>query len=104
MRRGDRVLASEGSACHDEDRFDSPAEVLLDRFPNRHLAFGLGPHRCPGMHLARLEFKVMLRRLLERIPDYHIDETRVSGYTNQSSMAGWTTMPATFTPAPRALA
>jgi cytochrome P450 len=102
MRRGDRILASEGSACHDEDYFTEPEEVDLDRFPNRHLAFGLGPHRCPGMHLARLEFKEMVRRLLERIPDYTVDEARIQGYPNQSSMAGWSMMPATFTPAPAA--
>ena len=62
-------------------------------------AFGLGPHRCPGMHLARLEFKEMVRQVLERLPDYAIDESRISQYPDQSSMAGWTNMPATFTPA-----
>jgi cytochrome P450 len=93
MRRGDRVLASEGSACHDEDQYASPEEVVLDRFPNRHLAFGLGPHRCPGMHLARLEFKEMTRRMLLRYPDYVVDEERVRGYPSQASMAGWATMP-----------
>jgi cytochrome P450 len=101
MRRGDRVLASEGSACHDEDQFEAPDEVILDRFPNRHLAFGLGPHRCPGMHLARLEFKTMMRLLLDRIPDYVVDEQRTRGYPNQSSMVGWTLMPATFPATPR---
>ena len=39
---------------------------------NRHLAFGGGPHRCLGSHLARMELKVALEEFHKRIPDYEI--------------------------------
>ena len=74
LRAGDAVLVSEGAACWDPDEFPQPMEVILDRFPNRHLAFGLGAHRCPGMHLARFGIRQMVSRVLKRMPDYEIDE------------------------------
>jgi cytochrome P450 len=45
---------------------------LFTRKPNRHIAFGAGVHRCVGSHLARMELKVALEVLLERIPDFSI--------------------------------
>jgi cytochrome P450 len=104
MRRGDRVLVSERSACHDEQAFENPEEVVLDRFPNRHVAFGLGIHRCPGMHLARLQYRELVMQVLERMPDYHVDMSQLVQYPVQGAVAGWSNAPATFTPGPRRLA
>jgi cytochrome P450 len=101
MRPGERIVASEASACWDEDEFERADEVILDRFPNRHVAFGLGIHRCPGMHLARLEMRCMLEQVLERMPDYQIDDTSLQRYPVQASIAGWTRAAATFTPGRR---
>ena len=50
LRRNDRVLISWLAANHDETEFDRPDDIVLDRSPNRHLAFGSGAHRlhwCP---------------------------------------------------------
>ena len=47
---------------------------VLDREANRHLAFGGGPHRCLGSHLARLELRVALQEFHKRIPEYEIAE------------------------------
>ena len=41
----------------------------MDRTPNEHLTFGLGPHFCLGASLARMEIAVVLERLLARLPD-----------------------------------
>ncbi|HVM66663.1 MAG TPA: cytochrome P450, partial [Acidimicrobiales bacterium] len=60
MRAGDRVLLSEISANRDERAFPDAGRFVIDRFPNRHVSFGVGIHRCPGSHLARLEFKTMI--------------------------------------------
>jgi cytochrome P450 len=59
---------------------------LLDRFPNHHVAFGRGPHRCIGMRLARLELRVILEEFLSRVPDFRVrrDElVRAPGITRQ---------------------
>jgi hypothetical protein len=70
---GDRVLLSNPAACRDPREFPNPDEVVVDRDPNRHLAFSAGPHRCIGSHLARIELKVALEELLRRIPDFGLD-------------------------------
>ena len=56
------------SANRDEDEFEAPDELRLDRKP-RHLAFGIGPHFCLGANLARMELRVALAELLRRLPD-----------------------------------
>ena len=60
VRSRDRVLICWGSANHDADAFEDPEEIQLDRFPNRHTAFGLGAHRCLGSNLARAQFCSMV--------------------------------------------
>ncbi len=100
LRRNDRVLISWLSANHDAAEFDRPDEVVLDRAVNRHLAFGLGPHRCIGSHLARVMFQVMLAEVLNRIPDYEVDLGSIRQYLGSPSMTGIVDMPATFTPGP----
>jgi cytochrome P450 len=100
---GDRVLLSEVSACYDESAFPNADQFVVDRFPNRHVAFGLGIHRCPGSHLARAQFKEIIRQVLERMPDYRVDQQQVVEYPNWSSIGGWARMPATFGPGRRLL-
>jgi cytochrome P450 len=100
---GDRVLLSEVSACHDESAFPDADQFIVDRFPNRHVAFGLGIHRCPGSHLARAQFKEIMRQVLQRMPDYRVDEEQVVEYPNWSSIGGWARIPATFSPGGRLL-
>jgi len=98
LRKNDRVVISWLSANHDEQEFDRPDEIILDRTPNRHLAFGLGPHRCIGSHLARLMSEVMVKAVLDRIPDYQVDQSGVHQYLGSPSMTGLGKLPVTFTP------
>ena len=72
LRRGDRVLMSWGLAGLDPEVFDHPERVDLDRPAVRHLGFGMGPHRCLGMHLARRIIRVALEEWHAVIPDYRI--------------------------------
>jgi cytochrome P450 len=72
LRAGDRVLLSTAMASRDPADFDHPEEVQLDRPANRHAAFGGGPHRCLGSHLARLELRIAIEELHARIPDYEL--------------------------------
>ena len=101
LHRGDYVLISWLSANHDESEFPSADQVVLDRQPNRHLAFGVGPHRCIGMHLARTMFQVLMTEVLTRIPDYSIDRDATRFYQGNPELFGVVTMPARFSPGPR---
>jgi cytochrome P450 len=98
LRRNERVVISWLAANHDEQEFDRPDEIMLDRAPNRHLAFGLGLHRCIGSHLARLMSEVMVKAVLDRIPDYQVDCDGVHEYLGNPSMTGLGKLPVTFTP------
>ncbi|MGO9928883.1 MAG: cytochrome P450, partial [Mycobacterium sp.] len=98
LRRNDRVVISWLSANHDEQEFQHADDVILDRKPNRHLAFGLGPHRCIGSHLARLMSEVMVKAVLDRIPDYRVELDGVYQYLGNPSMTGLGKLPVTFTP------
>jgi len=101
LRKNDRIILSEVSASYDEAAFPDADTFIIDRFPNRHLAFGVGLHRCPGSHLARRMFKEMLTQVLERIPDYVIDEDGLEEFRNWGHQGGWGKIPITFTPGAR---
>jgi cytochrome P450 len=62
-----------GSANRDEARFPDPDRFDLDRTSNPHLAFGLGPHLCLGMHLGRVEAEVAVNALLDHLPNLRLD-------------------------------
>jgi cytochrome P450 len=70
---GDRILLLFAAANRDPDAFPEPNRFVLGRAPNRHLGFGAGPHVCVGIHMARLEMKVIFEEFLERVPDFHVD-------------------------------
>jgi cytochrome P450 len=72
ISKGERVSPLLGAANTDPAEFPDPERVDFNRNPNRHRAFGGGPHRCLGSHLARMELRVALREFHRRIPDYEI--------------------------------
>jgi len=55
------------AANHDPAQFDNPRRFDAARSPNRHLAFGAGAHQCLGLHLARLEMRILFETLLDRV-------------------------------------
>jgi cytochrome P450 len=69
---GERVVLPWAAANRDPEVFDRPDEFVLDRDRNRHLAFGVGIHRCLGAHLAQMELRVSLGAWLRRIPDFEL--------------------------------
>jgi cytochrome P450 len=69
---GDKMILNFPAGNRDPEIFDRPDEVVLDRERNRHVAFGLGIHRCAGSNLARMEMDVALRVWFERIPEFEL--------------------------------
>jgi cytochrome P450 len=89
---GDIVLLNFASANHDPAVFDDPGAVRLDRSPNPHVGFGNGPHTCIGVHLGRLETRVLLEELLARVGDWHL----LPGSVIETDRIGQTEVPAKF--------
>ena len=67
IKKGDSLCLFYASANFDEEVFDHPEEFRIDRKPNRHLAFGTGPHQCLGLILARMEMRIFFQQLVPRI-------------------------------------
>ena len=77
LKEGDFVMSLLNSANRDEKVFSAPDEVHFDRASaNRHLGFGVGPHRCLGSHLARTEMRIALEELHRLMPKYRVDPAR----------------------------
>ena len=66
---GEVITTHIGSANHDETRWEDPEAFDILRPPLPHIAFAHGPHMCLGMHLARLETRALLQRVLDRLPE-----------------------------------
>ena len=73
MKAGERVLLSFPAANRDPKVFENPDEVIIDREQNRHVAFGVGIHRCAGSNLARMELRVAVEEWLARMPEFEIE-------------------------------
>ena len=72
LKPGDRVAVHYASANRDESRFEHADRLDFGRQRNPHAAFGLGPHRCIGMHFARLQIEVAFSELLSRVTNLRI--------------------------------
>ena len=87
-----------GSANRDSSRFPSAEKFDVGRQPNRHLAFGRGPHLCLGNHLARLDMEVIFLTLLKSVSSIEllVDETN---FKRSLSIRGPVSLPIQLRPA-----
>jgi len=69
---GCQVVAHVGSANHDDARWEAPEVFDIFREQKPHAAFGFGPHMCLGMHLARMEMRVAVGAVLDRLDDVRL--------------------------------
>jgi cholest-4-en-3-one 26-monooxygenase len=101
IREGQELLLLYPSANRDEAVFENPDTFDITRSPNPHIAFGFGAHFCLGNQLARLELRVMVERVLARMPDLALAiergalDRRVANF-----ISGIEQMPVAFTPSP----
>jgi len=105
---GTTVMVLNGAAGRDPRRFEDPDEFQVDR-PNarEHLAFGRGPHACPGGPLARAETRISIERLLQRMSDIKLSDAehgpagdRRFSYVPTYILRGLTRLHLEFTPTP----
>ncbi len=82
VHAGDQTLVTFPAANHDPEAFEDAHEFRIDRAINRHVAFGLGIHRCLGSNLARLELTVALQEWLRAFPDFELDPDRETTWAN----------------------
>jgi cytochrome P450 len=69
-----------GSANRDQFRYRDPDRFDIFRDPQQHMTFGFGPHMCLGMHLARMETRIALSALLDRLPNVRLDPDHQPAY------------------------
>ncbi len=74
IKAGERILLTFGAGNRDPDAFEDPDEIRFDRAKNRHLAFGLGIHRCLGSNLARRELVIGLEEFLCAVPPFTAED------------------------------
>jgi cytochrome P450 len=92
------VTFSLASANRDESIWNSPERFDMTRAVKPHLAFGYGPHLCVGAHLARLEMRVGIRMLFERLPDLALDLTGEEPFIRGDIFRSPNFLPVRFTP------
>lgn len=95
MKAGQMVLMSFPAANRDPAVFPDADKVIIDRKVNKHVAFGVGIHRCLGSNLARTEMRIALQRFLTRIPKFTLDRSKEVIWA-ESHIRGVRTVPIIF--------
>ncbi|MEM7779597.1 MAG: cytochrome P450 [Pseudomonadota bacterium] len=80
IKKDDWMMINYVAANHDPAQFDNPRDFDASRSPNRHMAFGAGAHQCLGLHLARLQIRILFESLLDRL-----DAVELAGEPARSS-------------------
>lgn len=93
---GAMIVINMGSANHDERYWENPEQFDMFRKPRQHLAFAFGPHMCLGIHLARMETKVVLDRILDRLPDLGFDPDADPAYITGMTFRAPNALPVTW--------
>jgi cytochrome P450 len=91
IAKGDWLMINYVAANHDPAQFDEPRKFDSTREHNRHLAFGAGGHQCLGLHLARLEMRILFDELLDRLD--HIELAGEPKRASSTFVGGLKTLP-----------
>jgi cytochrome P450 len=95
---GSVVGACLGAANRDESRYPQPEKFDIFREPKAHMAFAYGAHTCLGMHLARMETRVMLNAVLDRLPNLRLDRVVNDVHITGLAFRAPRTLPVRFDP------
>ena len=91
--QGDVVALGFGSANHDPQVFPEPERCILDRAPNRHLAFGAGVHLCLGAPVARMEMEITLGEFSRRVSTLQLAPDRRVTWRKRGDRCGLASLP-----------
>ncbi|MCZ6463521.1 MAG: cytochrome P450 [Proteobacteria bacterium] len=95
---GAMIYINMGAANHDETRYERAEEFDIFRPARQHMAFAFGPHRCLGMHLARMETRLVVNAVLDRLPNVRLDpsaeDVHITGMIFRSPLS----LPVVFDP------
>jgi cytochrome P450 len=97
IAKDDWLMINYVAANHDPAQFPDPRRFDAARSPNRHLAFGAGAHQCLGLHLARLEMRILFEALLDRLES--VELAGEPKRANSTFVGGLKTLPLRFTTA-----
>ena len=103
LKSGEKIMLMFESANFDESVFENPESFDIHRDPNSHVAFGFGTHFCLGNQLARLELKLMLGKILRRLPDMRLADENMLPLRPANFVSGLESMPVVFTPTAKVL-
>ncbi|KRE26628.1 cytochrome [Mycobacterium sp. Soil538] len=98
LTAGEKIMLMFEAANFDESVFGDPQSFDIGRNPNSHLAFGFGTHFCLGNQLARLELKIMMTKVLTRLPDLRLADESMLPLRPANFVSGLESMPVVFTP------
>jgi cytochrome P450 len=103
LRAGEFAMLMWAAANRDPAMFEDPATIDFHR-PNtrKHMAFGVGVHRCLGSHMARMMFQEMMSEILQRLPDFELKGEPVR-FEDAGEVYAVRRLPIKFTPGPRKL-
>jgi cytochrome P450 len=90
IRRGEKVILFLEACNRDPRTFPSPHQLTPERQPNPHVAFGFGPHRCPGAGIARLEIQAALEALLDTFAELRPDPSAPPTWDPNPNIGGFT--------------
>lgn len=97
IAKGDWLMMNYVAANHDPAQFPDPRRFDAARTPNRHLAFGAGAHQCLGLHLARLEMRILFEAILDKVAA--VEPAGEARRATSTFVGGLKTLPLRITPA-----
>ena len=100
IAEGEKILIMYQSANRAPTSSDDPDAFRVDRGPNPHLAFGIGPHVCVGINLARLDIRVLFEEIARRFPDMRAVPGSVPEYIPHALVHSIERLPVEYTPEP----
>lgn len=96
VKKGEMLMLAYSVGCRDPRVYEKPNEIDIDRPIKSNLAFGWGPHRCPGSNIARLQARITLEELLRRVHDLRIPDGKSPKISHSTVTRNWDTLPLEF--------